>query len=71
MKITLLLPKERIDQVARQFTAVKNALEYLTKNVGPYPWPHLTFVDPPTKGGGAGGMEYTTLFTSAIVLWCS
>lgn len=65
VKITLLLPKERINQVERQFTAVKNALEYLTNNVGPFPWSHLTFVDPPAKGGGAGGMEYTTLFTSA------
>jgi hypothetical protein len=65
VNITLLLPKERIKQVNRQFTAVKNALEYFDKNVGPYPWPHLTFVDPPPKGGGAGGMEYTTLFTSA------
>lgn len=64
VKITLLIPSERKNQVARQFTAVKNALEYLTMNVGPFPWPHLTFVDPPTKGGGAGGMEYTTLFTS-------
>jgi hypothetical protein len=62
--ITLLLPKERIEQVGRQFKAVKNALEYLNDNVGPYPWSHLTFVDPPAKGGGAGGMEYTTLFTS-------
>jgi hypothetical protein len=65
VKITLLLPKERIDQVERQFTAVKKALEYLTENVGPFPWPHLTFVDPPAKGSGAGGMEYTTLFTSS------
>ena len=65
VKITLLLPKERIKQVERQLTAVKNALEYLTKNVGPFPWPYLTFVDPPAKGRGAGGMEYTTLFTSA------
>jgi hypothetical protein len=64
IKITLLSPPERKNQVARQFTAVKNALEYLTRNVGPFPWPHLTFVDPPAKGGGAGGMEYTTLFTS-------
>ncbi len=39
-------------------------LEYLDKNVGPYPWPYLTFVDPPAIGGGAGGMEYTTIFTS-------
>ncbi|MCX6255278.1 MAG: M1 family metallopeptidase [Bacteroidia bacterium] len=65
IKITLLLPKERVKQVARQFTAVKNALEYLTENVGPFPWPYLTFVDPPAKGGGSGGMEYTTLFTSS------
>jgi hypothetical protein len=64
IKLTLLLPAERKNQVARQFQAVKNALEYLEKNVGPYPWPYLTFVDPPSKGSGAGGMEYTTIFTS-------
>lgn len=63
--ITLLIPRDRVNQVERQFKAVKNALEYLTSNVGPYPWPHLTFVDPPGIGNGAGGMEYTTLFTSA------
>ena len=63
--ITLLTSKDRARQVSRQFTAVKNALEYLNDNVGPYPWPYLTFVDPPLKGSGAGGMEYTTLFTSA------
>jgi len=63
--ITLLIPGNRVKQVERQFTAVKNALEYLDQNVGPYPWPHLTFVDPPSIGSGAGGMEYTTLFTSA------
>jgi len=64
VNIALLIPKDRVKQVERQFTAVKNALEYLDKNVGPYPWPHLTFVDPPSKGEGACGMEYTTLFTS-------
>jgi hypothetical protein len=64
VNITLLLPKERSRQAARQLTAVKFALEYFDRNVGPYPWPHLTFVDPPSFGGGAGGMEYTTLFTS-------
>jgi hypothetical protein len=64
VKIHLLLPAERKSQVARQFQAVKNALEYLEEHVGPYPWPHLTFIDPPSIGAGAGGMEYTTLFTS-------
>ena len=64
VNITLLLPESRKAQVERQFMAVKHALEYLTNNVGPYPWPHLTFVDPPAIGSGASGMEYTTLFTS-------
>jgi hypothetical protein len=65
VKITFLYPPKREAQVARQLQAVKNALEYLTRNVGPFPWPHLTFVDPPSIGRGAGGMEYTTIFTSA------
>jgi hypothetical protein len=64
IKITLLIPKTKPVQVKRQFTAVKNALEYFDKNVGPYPWPHLTIVDPPSIGSGAEGMEYTTLFTT-------
>lgn len=65
VKITLLIPGERTEQVQRQFTSVKHALEYFAENAGPYPWPYLTIVDPPSKGDGAGGMEYTTLFTSA------
>jgi hypothetical protein len=65
IKITLLLPKFRVSQVQRQFKALKNALEYMDERIGPFPYPHLTFVDPPTKGSGAGGMEYTTIFTSA------
>ena len=64
IKITLLLPKIRVNQVERQFKAVKNALEFMDERIGPFPYPHLTFIDPPAKGGGAGGMEYTTIFTS-------
>lgn len=63
--ITLLIPPERSSQAERQFRAVKNALEYFNNKVGPYPWPHLTIVDPPMKGAGAGGMEYTTMFTTS------
>ncbi len=62
--ITLLIPERRIEQVERQFMSVKNALEFFTANMGPYPWPYVTIVDPPTIGEGSGGMEYTTLFTS-------
>ena len=64
VKINLLIPGERKDQVERQMQAVKFALEYFSEYVGPYPWPYVTIVDPPSIGSGAGGMEYTTLFTS-------
>jgi len=65
INITFLFPAERKNQVERQFKAVKNALEFFEGRVGPFPWPHLTFVDPPAKGAGSGGMEYTTIFTSS------
>lgn len=65
VSIRFLYPPGREDQVDRQMTAVKNALEYFSEHVGPFPWPHLTFVDPPSIGSGSGGMEYTTIFTSS------
>ena len=67
VSITLLIPPEHVNQVDRQFTAVKYALEYFSENVGPYPWPYMTIVDPSSKGSAAGGMEYTTLFTTYSV----
>lgn len=63
--ITLLISPGRKGQVERHLGAVKNTLEYLSERVGPYPWPHVTVVDPPAIGQGAGGMEYTTLFTGS------
>jgi len=62
--ITLLTTEKGLKKADAQFEAVMHALEYLGERVGPYPWPHITFVDPPMSGSGAGGMEYTTLFTS-------
>ncbi len=62
--ITLLIAPGRKAFVGRHMEAVKNTLEYLTERVGPYPWTHMTVVDPPVSGMGSGGMEYTTLFTS-------
>ncbi len=63
--ITFLTSKMGLSKAENHLDAVVYALEYLTERVGPYPWPHLTFVDPPLSGSGAGGMEYTTLFTTA------
>jgi hypothetical protein len=65
--ITFLTSAPRVDQVKRQMSALKNAFEYLDQNIGTYPWPHITFADPPAIGDGAGGMEYTTFFTSESV----
>jgi len=63
--IKLMTTEKGLKIADNQFTAVIKALEYLDARVGPYPWPHLTVVDPPVSGSGAGGMEYTTLFTSS------
>lgn len=65
VEITFLTSERGLRIADNQINAVKNGLEYLDARVGPYPWPHLTFVDPPVEGAGAGGMEYTTIFTSA------
>lgn len=62
--IRVMLQPEHVYQAERHIRAAKYALEYLESHVGPYPWPHLTIVDPPTYGQGSGGMEYTTLITA-------
>ncbi len=64
VKIKVMLQPEHFYQAERHIQAVKYALEYLDTHVGPYPWPYVTVVDPPTYGQGAGGMEYTTLITA-------
>jgi len=64
VNIKLLIQPEHYYQAERHIRAAKYALEYLAAHVGPYPWNHLTIVDPPTYGQGAGGMEYTTMITA-------
>ncbi|MFO7617876.1 MAG: M1 family metallopeptidase [Bacteroidales bacterium] len=62
--ITCLMQPEHLRQAGRHIRAARHALEYLTQHVGPYPWPYLTIIDPPTYAMGAAGMEYTTLITA-------
>lgn len=64
VKIKALMQPEHRYQAERHIHALKEALAYLDEHVGPYPWPHATLIDPPSKGQAAGGMEYTTLFTA-------
>lgn len=64
VKIRALFQPEHAYQAERHIYALKEALAYLDEHVGPYPWPHVTLIDPPSYGQAAGGMEYTTMFTA-------
>ncbi len=64
----LLLQPEHESQAERHFAATRAALKHYGSWYGPYPYNHLTVVDP-AWGSGAGGMEYPTLFTSGTRLF--
>ncbi len=49
----------------RHFDAAKATLEWLDRNVGPYPYPRLVIVDVPLWAFEAIGMEYPTLVTTS------
>jgi hypothetical protein len=58
----LLIQPEHFRQAERHFAATAAALQYYGTWFGPYPYGHITVVDPAYESG-AGGMEYPTLFT--------
>jgi hypothetical protein len=59
----LLLQPEHARQADRHFEATRAALRYYGEWFGPYPYGHLTIVDPAYQSE-ADGMEYPTLFTA-------
>ncbi len=59
----LLLQPEHAAQAERHFAATRATLKYYGEWFGPYPYGHITIVDPAWQSG-AGGMEYPTLFTA-------
>ncbi|MBI4263494.1 MAG: M1 family metallopeptidase [Acidobacteria bacterium] len=63
VEMRLLLQPEHAGQEARHFAATEAALRYYGEWFGPYPYDHLTIVDPAYQSG-SGGMEYPTLFTA-------
>ena len=63
VQIRLLIPPEHCMLAERYIGAIKHSLDYLTKHVGPYPYPTITIVDPPFHGLRSGLMEYPTLIT--------
>ncbi len=68
VKIKVLLQPEHFSQADRHINSAIIALKYFEEHLGEYPYPYLTIVDPPFRGMGAGGMEYTT-FITADCLW--
>ena len=60
--LRLLLQPEHADQEQRYFNATRATLQSYGEWFGPYPYGHVTIVDPAYQSG-AGGMEYPTLFT--------
>jgi hypothetical protein len=63
VQMRLLLRPEHAGQADRHFAATRTALKYYGEWFGPYPYGHITVIDPAWQSG-AGGMEYPTLFTA-------
>ena len=63
VSMRLLLQPEHVSQAERHFQATRATLKYYGEWFGPYPYGHITIVDPAWQSD-AGGMEYPTLFTA-------
>ncbi len=68
VEIRLLMQPEHAGQENRHFAATAAALKYYGLWYGPYPYDHITVIDPAYQSG-AGGMEYPTLFTAGTRLF--
>ena len=62
VEVTLFLQPDHRTSRERYLRAAREGLALYGAWLGPYPYPALTIVDPPT-GSGAEAMEYPTLFT--------
>jgi hypothetical protein len=68
VEIRLLLQPDHAFLESRYFEATKIALRSYGAWSAPYPYPHLTVVDPPW-GSASRGMEYPTLFTGGASIF--
>lgn len=68
-EMILLIHRAHLKQKDRYLEALKNGIEFYSKNYGPYPYETITLVDPAPGASAAGGMEYPTLFTSMTMSW--
>jgi hypothetical protein len=68
VEIRLLVQPEREHLSERYLEATRIALRSLGTWAVPYPYGHVTVVDP-AWGSASGGMEYPTLFTGGASIW--
>jgi len=64
--IVLLYQPEHQKYAERYLTATRQALEAYGEWYGPYPYPRITVVDPPSAALGASGMEYPMLIVAGV-----
>ncbi len=69
VEVRLYLQPDHRRSRGRYLRAAREGLAFYGGWLGPYPYPVLTIVDPPT-GSGAEAMEYPTLFTGETT-WLS
>jgi hypothetical protein len=68
VEMRLLLQPEHASQAERHFAATRVALKSYGEWFGPYPYGHITIIDPAWQSQ-AEGMEYPTLFTAGTHLF--
>jgi len=64
LAVRVLLPRGHSGDLEVHMQALSSALESMETRFGPYPWPNLTVVQPPSFASGASGMEYPTFVTT-------
>ncbi|MDZ7765664.1 MAG: M1 family aminopeptidase [Melioribacteraceae bacterium] len=62
IEIEFLIQPENDEIIDRKFSAAFNAIEFLEKNIGEFPYSKLTLVDAP-RTSHVGGMEYPQIIT--------
>ncbi len=62
--VTVWFPAGDSDVAERELETLRFAIPYFGERFGPYPYPVLGVVHPPSTANEAGGMEYPTLITT-------
>jgi hypothetical protein len=67
LKLRLMVPHSQRVLTERMLRAARLGLAWFGLNYGPYPYPQLTVVSPPSSAAEAGGMEYPTFITTGAL----